>query len=95
MFIILLRLTERKSQAASFMDGHKAWIKQGLDDGVFLLVGSLQPNAGGVILAHNATPDAIRDRIKQDPFVAENIAVPEILEISPAMAEERMQFLLG
>ncbi len=26
------------------MDEHNAWIKQGFDDGVFLLVGSLQPN---------------------------------------------------
>jgi len=95
MFIILLRLTENRVNAPAHMDGHKAWIKKGLDDGVFLLVGSLQPNAGGAILAHNATAEAIRDRVNEDPFVAENIAAAEILEVSPAMAEQRMQFLLG
>lgn len=95
MFIILLKLTEKKSQAPTHMDGHKAWIKQGLDDGVFLLVGSLQPNAGGVILAHNASHEDILHRVREDPFVAEGIATSEILDVSPGMAEDRMQFLLG
>lgn len=95
MFVIVLRLTEKKNEAAPFMDGHKAWIRKGVDDGVFLLVGSLQPNAGGVILAHNTSPTDIQTRVDADPFVVENIVTAEILEISPAMAEDRLQFLLG
>jgi len=95
MHIILLKLTDKKSQATEHMAGHKAWIKQGIDEGVFLLVGSLQPNAGGVILAHNASDEEIHARVANDPFVEEGIAAPEILEVSPAMAEDRMQFLLG
>src|SRR5688572_23755821 len=56
MFVITLRFAD-KTKAPQFMDGHNAWIKRGFDDGVFLLVGSLQPNAGGAILAHNASPE--------------------------------------
>ena len=37
------------------MDGHKEWIKRGFDDGVFVLVGSLQPSLGGGIVAHNTS----------------------------------------
>ena len=44
MFVILLKLSENKSKASEFMDGHNEWIKQGFEDGVFFLVGSLQPN---------------------------------------------------
>ncbi len=37
------------------MEGHNEWIKQGFEDGVFLLAGSLQPNPGGSVNAHNAS----------------------------------------
>jgi len=37
------------------MEGHKEWIKRGFDDGVFLVVGSTQPNLDGGILVHNTS----------------------------------------
>jgi hypothetical protein len=43
MFIVLLRLSANKAQAGQFMDGHNEWIRRGFEQGVFLLVGSLQP----------------------------------------------------
>ena len=95
MFIILLKFSENKSNASEFMEGHNKWIKQGFDDGVFLLVGSLQPNLGGSIIAHNASLSEIQYRVNADPFVSENIVVVEILEIAPAKADERLNFLIG
>jgi hypothetical protein len=55
MFVVVLRFSNNKSHAGRFMQDHNAWIKRGLDDGVFVLVGSLQPNAGGAVVAHNTT----------------------------------------
>ncbi|MEQ8695781.1 MAG: hypothetical protein RLT05_04390 [Bauldia litoralis] len=95
MFVILLRFTGDKSQAGAFMDGHNAWIRRGFDDGVFLVVGSLQPNQGGGIVAHNTSLPELRDRVSADPFVAEKLVTPEILEIAPARADERLQFLVN
>ncbi len=94
MFIVLLKFSENKSQAGQFMDGHNAWLKRGFDDGVFLLAGSLQPGLGGGIVAHNTSLDDLYTRVNDDPFVAENVVSAEILEISPAKADERLQFLL-
>lgn len=94
MFIVLLTFSENKAQAAIHMEGHKAWIKQGFDDGVFLLVGSLQPNRGGGILAHNESLQALQNRINQDPFVAEKVVNADILEMTPATADQRLAFLL-
>lgn len=94
MFIVLLRFSDNKAQAGQFMEGHKAWIQRGRDDGVFLLVGSLQPNAGGAIVAHNTSLADLRERVGDDPFVAEQVVSAEILEITPATADERLQFLL-
>jgi len=95
MFIVLLRFSTNKDQAGRFMDGHKDWVKRGFDDGVFLLAGSLQPGLGGGILAHNVSMAELQIRVNQDPFVAEDVVTAEIHEITPAKADERLQFLLS
>ena len=95
MFVVLLKFSVNKARAGQFMDGHKVWIKQGFDDGVFLLVGSLQPDGGGGIVAHNTTLSNLQARVSDDPFVAENVVSAEILEIMPAKADARLSFLLG
>ncbi len=99
MFIVLLRFSDNKSQAPAFMQGHKDWIKRGLDEGVFIVVGSLKPtnesgNGGGSIIAHNTSLEALQARVNDDPFVTENIVTAEILEISPNQTDERLKFLL-
>jgi uncharacterized protein YciI len=95
MFIVTLKFSDNKSNAGRFMEGHKEWIKRGFDDGVFLLVGSLQPNLGGGIVVHNTSLPDLKIRVSNDPFVAENIVSAEILEITPARVDERLEFLLG
>ncbi len=95
MFIVLLRFSQNKAQAAAFMEGHNEWLRQGFADGVFLLAGSLQPGLGGALIAHGITRDALEARVNQDPFVAENIVSAEILDIDPKKADERLSFLLN
>ena len=95
MFIVLLTFSDNKDQASQFMEGHKAWVKRGFDDGVFLLVGSLQPERGGGIMAHNTSLADLQSRVAEDPFVAEKVASPEIIEITPARADARLEFLLN
>ena len=95
MFIVLLKFSGNKGQASQFMEGHNEWIRRGFDDGVFLLVGSLQPNMGGGILAHDTSLPELESRVNKDPFVAENVVSAEILEITPSKADERLKFLLG
>lgn len=95
MFVVLLKFSDNKGKASQFMEGHQEWIKRGLDDGVFLLVGSLQPNLGGGIVAHNTTLQDLQSRVNNDPFVAENVVSAEILEITPSKTDERLKFLLG
>jgi len=95
MFIILLKFSENKSKASEFMEGHNEWIKCGFDDAVFILAGSLQPNLGGSIIAHNESLSKLQERVNNDPFVTENIVSAEILEIDPKKADDRLNFLIG
>jgi len=94
MFVVTLKFSDNKSQAGQFMEDHKNWIKRGFEEDVFLLSGSLQTHSGGGILAHNTSLEALQSRVDQDPFVAENIVTAEIIEIAPAKADERLNFLM-
>jgi len=93
MFVVTLKFSENKDKAGQLMDAHKAWIKRGFDEGIFVLIGSLQPNLGGGILAYGTSLSDLENRIKEDPFVAEKVVTAEILEISPAKTDERLEFL--
>lgn len=95
MFIIFLRFTDKKGQAGQFMEGHKAWIKRGFAEGVFLLGGSLEPGLGGGLLAHQTTQASLQQRVSEDPFAIEGIVTAEIHELDPGMADERLQFLIS
>ncbi len=93
MFVVTLKFSANKAQAPHFMEGHNAWITRGFDDGVFLMTGSIQPGAGGAVLAHNVTRADLQARVESDPFVAENVVSADILEIAPGRIDERLAFL--
>lgn len=95
MFIVLLKFSNNKEQAAENMNAHKEWIERGIEEGIFLLVGSLKPQLGGCIIAHHSTRVDLEARLSEDPFVEKDIVTTEIMEISPAQADERLNFLLG
>ena len=94
MFVVLLTFSTNKALAGQYMDQHNAWIQRGLTDQVFLLIGSLQPKRGGAIIAYNISLEDLQQRLDQDPFVVEKVVDTEIIEISPAKTDKRLQFLL-
>jgi uncharacterized protein YciI len=94
MFIALLKFSTNKHQAVGLMAGHNEWIKSGLADGVFLLVGSLQPGLGGAIVAHHTTRAELEIRLQDDPFVAHDVVTVELFEVSPAKSDPRLAFLV-
>lgn len=94
MFVILLTFSANRAQAGEHMEAHKAWIREGLDDGVFQLVGSLLPSAGGAIIAHGEDREAIAARVARDPFVVQDVVAAAIHEISPSQAAAPLRFLL-
>ncbi len=95
MFIIFLRFSTQKADAPAHMQEHKDWIQAGFDAGIFLLSGSLSPNQGGAILAHNTSLAALEGRVAQDPFVIHNIVQAEIAEIAPAKSVANLEFLIS
>lgn len=93
MFLVLLRFADNKAAAADHLAAHETWIRRGFDDGEFLVVGTIQPGVGGAILAHGGTRSSLEQRLAEDPFIAERVVVPEIIEIAPNLTDERLRFL--
>lgn len=92
MLIATLKFAD-KTKAPALLEAHNAWIQRGFADGVFLLTGSLQPNGGGAILAHQASRADFEARLRQDPFVAEGVVTVEIIDIEPGRLDDRLAFL--
>lgn len=95
MFVVFLRFTENKPRAQEFMSEHNAWVKQGLNEGLFLVVGSLDAGKGGCIIARGGDAQTLQSYISRDPFVFENIVVAEIHPITPSMASDECLFLMN
>ena len=72
------------------MEAHNAWIAKGLADGVFQCVGSLDVG-GGFVLAHGEEHEALLRRVRDDPFVENDVVTAEVHRIdvkrtAPALA---------
>jgi uncharacterized protein YciI len=93
MFVILLKFSTNREHAGRHMEGHRAWIQRGFDDGVFLVAGSLRPEQGGAIVAHNISLADLQGRVADDPFVAGDVVSAEILEVAPSRCDARLAFL--
>ncbi|MBC2904697.1 hypothetical protein [Streptomyces cupreus] len=95
MYVALLRFSANKAAAAEHMAEHQNWIRKGVDDGVFLLVGSIQPGQGGAVLATGITLEDLQARLAQDPFVVHDVVAAEVIEIAPNLTDPRLEFLKG
>lgn len=94
MFIIFLKFSNNRDRAGELMTDHKTWVKQGFEDRVFLMAGSLEPDLGGGLIAHNTTAEDLKARLSQDPFVREGVVEAEVIELDPALCDDRLNFLL-
>lgn len=94
MHIVFLEFGPNRAQAGHWMAEHNQWIQQGLDDGCFLLAGSLDNAQGGVVLATGLDRAAIEARVGRDPFVVHGVVVAEIHAVAPSRTAPGMAALL-
>lgn len=95
MYVVLLRFSTNKAKAPEHMAAHREWIQRGVDDGVFLLVGSIRSGQGGAVLAADSSVEALQSRVDGDPFVVHDIVKAEIIDIAPSITSPELAFLAG
>lgn len=93
MFLILLTYTKPLEDVDKHLTDHKAWVKRGFDDGVFVLSGGQRPRLGGALIAIGADRAAIQQRVDQDPFIVSGVATAVIIEVVPSTVDERLSLL--
>ncbi|CAH1666326.1 YciI family protein [Chelatococcus asaccharovorans] len=93
MFLILLSYTKPLDEVDLWLDDHKAWVKQGFDDGVFVLAGGQSPRVGGVVIAIGETREQVESRAARDPFVHKGVAAAQVIEVRPSTLDARLKFL--
>lgn len=94
MYIVFLKFGPNRSQATQWMKEHGQWIQRGIDDGVFLMAGSLEEAQGGAVLAVNTTRAALMTRVRQDPFVVHGVVTVEVQAITPSRVAPGLSALL-
>lgn len=93
MFIIILTYTKPLEEVDRHLADHKDWVKQGFDDGVFVLSGGQRPRVGGALIAIGGDRKAIDDRVQSDPFVRNGVASAQVLEVVPSTLDDRVSLL--
>lgn len=95
MYIVFLRFGPNRSQAREWMAEHNQWIQSGIEDGVFLMAGSLDDAQGGAVLAANVTREVLMARVQDDPFVVHGVVTAEVNAITPSRVAPRLSELFG
>jgi uncharacterized protein YciI len=94
MYIIFLKFGPNRAQASQWMAEHVQWIQQGIDDGVFLMAGSLDSAQGGAVLAVNLERAQVQHRVALDPFVIHGVVTAEVHAVAPSRMAPGMAALL-
>jgi uncharacterized protein YciI len=93
VYIVFLKFGAERARAKEHMPGHAAFIERGVAEGVFVLVGSLEPSLGGALLVHGPTRAELDALLVEDPFVAHGVVSVEVHTVSPAGCDARLAFL--
>jgi len=94
MFIVLLTFGRNKKDAPRWIEAHKAWIAKGFEIGMFKLLGSLVPAAGGAFVAQGADRAEVEEFVALDPFVEHGVVEVTIHELELNRAAPELEFLL-
>lgn len=84
LFIVFLRFGPNRADVGRWLAGHKLWLRQGIDDGTFLMAGTLDDAEGGVVLAAGHDRAEVLARVEQDPFVTHGVVHAEIHAVVPS-----------
>lgn len=95
MYIIFLKFGPNRAQASQWMAEHVQWIQQGIDDGIFLMAGSLDDAQGGAVLAMNLERAELQQRVALDPFVVHGVVTTEVHSVAPSRMAPGMAALLN
>lgn len=83
LYLIVLRYIRPLEAINAALDAHRAYLREGYQQGHFLMSGPLEPRTGGAILARAESLQAAQALVAQDPFKQQQLADYEIIAWQP------------
>ena len=94
MFVIELIYKVELSEIDANMRPHMAYLKKHYAAGRFLLSGRKVPREGGIILALGESREQLEAIVREDPFVARDLADYRIIEFRESQRADSIDALL-
>ncbi len=82
-FIIEVTYTIPAEQFGSLTDEHRAFLDQGLQQGILLCAGPQVPRTGGMMVARAESLEALHAFFANDPYVLRQVATYRYIEFNP------------
>jgi uncharacterized protein YciI len=92
--LILLSYVKPLDAVDAQLPAHVAWLKQGFEQGLFVVAGRRTPRTGGVILSRGER-EAVEALAATDPFVTSGVATAEVVSFSASFAAPALAALLS
>lgn len=87
-FIIEIIYNAPIEKIEEIVDKHRAFLKQGYENGVILFSGPQVPRIGGVVVARAESMEKIVEFFKEDPYQKEGFAHYQYIQFSPVMHQD-------
>jgi uncharacterized protein YciI len=94
MYALISRYKRPLSEVDKHIDAHRAWLRKNYAAGTFLISGRQRSGAGGFILVAAIERTQLDAILAVDPFVQNDLADYEIVDVTPTTADERLSFLI-
>ena len=95
MFVVTLTYKVAVEVVDSHLEAHRAYLREQYAAGVFLASGPQNPRVGGVILARAEDAEALGEVLARDPFWVHDVAEYSVVEFTPVMTCDELEFLRG
>lgn len=92
MFIVIVRISEQARTDKKRLQGHRTWVKQHIDNGIFVLAGSFidEPvSSAGMVFAHCESREQLDAIIATDSYFNGG-ATYEIHEYKPSFVDPHL-----
>lgn len=93
MFVIELIYKAALTEIDAAMKPHMAFLKKHYASGTFLMSGRKIPRDGGIILAAGEDRDAMEAIIREDPFVARDLAEYRIIQFRASQQADHLRLV--
>lgn len=95
MFIIDIHYIAPLEEVDKYIEGHTAYLKKYVENGIFIVTGRKVPRTGGILIANAGSKEEVEKIILEDPFYHYHVAEITITEFLHARHNPALDELLG